>query len=96
MKIFKLKPISVINFLIDKEEYQGLCFDLIKKDYRLLEFYSLLDKIFNNPNAINFVFENLDDILTSLKDKIQFINYLLCYAKHNNKELYKLLAYSND
>ncbi len=96
LKNFKLKPISVINFLIDKEEYQGLCFDLIKKDYRLLEFYSLLDKIFNNPNAINFVFENLDDILTSLKDKIQFINYLLCYAKHNNKELYKLVAYSND
>ena len=34
--------------------------------------------------------------LPYLNNRILLINHLLCYAKHNNKELYKLVAYSND
>lgn len=96
LEIFKRKPLVVVYYLIDKGKYLELCFDLLKKDYRLLEFKSLLDKIFNNENAITFVLENLEEILSSLKCRILLINHLLCYAEDNNKELYKLLAYSND
>ncbi len=68
LEISKKSPLVVVRYLIDKTEYQELCLELIKKDYDLLDDRNLLDKIFNNINTINFVLENLEEILSSLNN----------------------------
>lgn len=96
LEVASRNPLAVVSCLIDNEEYQSLCQELIKKDYNLLNSREVLNKIFSNNNVIKFVFDNLELILTNLKNKTLFLSFFLSYAKHTNKELYKLLAYSVD
>lgn len=96
VEVANRNPLAVVSCLIDNEEYQSFCLDLIKKDYNLLNSREVLGKIFSNNNTIKFVLDNLELIHNNLIYKVLFLNYFLNYAKHTNKELYKLIAYSND
>lgn len=96
IEVANRNSLAVVSCLIDNEEYQNFCLDLIKKDYNLLNSREVLGKIFSNNNTIKFVLDNLELILTNLKYKELFIDYFLNFAKHKNKELYKLIAYSDD
>lgn len=96
LEVANRNPLAVVSCLIDNEEYQSFCLDLIKKDYNLLNNREVLNKIFSNNSTIKFVLDNLELILNNLVYKVLFLNYFLNYAKHTNKELYKLVAYSID
>lgn len=95
-KLSSINLFAIIYSLIEDEKYQKVCFELIKKNCSLLEFKNVLDILFAKENGIKFIIENLELILTNLKDKKLFINYFLSHAKHTNKELYKLIAYNTD
>lgn len=96
LEVASRNPADTVYSLIDDEKYQDFCLELIKQNYNLLDDIEILKKFFSNNNAIKFVFDNLELILTNLKNKTLFLSFFLSYAQHTNKELYKLIAYSND
>lgn len=96
LEVASRNPADMVYSLIDDEKYQDFCLELIKQNYNLLDDIEILKKVFSNNNTIKFVFDNLELILTNLKNKTLFLSFFLSYAKHTNKELYKLIAYSND
>lgn len=96
LKVADVYPQYVIWSLINEPKYLDICMEIIKTNYDLISVNGVDEVLFRYEKSVNFIFSNLSDILQTLKDRKPFLQILVNYIGHNNKDLYNLIAYLDD